>query len=81
MYYDVEIYKHWIVRYLQFDNITWEIHFREVYVDPYDTSHTIWFFGTPRYQIILCTEQDFRGRENDLKRAILRLIPSAFQWE
>lgn len=81
MYHNVEIYTDWSISWLLYDSHIWEVHFRKVFVDPYDSSHTIWFHSTPKYQIILITEQDFRGRELELKQAMISLLPRAFRWD
>ena len=78
MYHEVLIYKHWIVRYLTYDGHVWEIHFRQVFVDPYDTSATIWFLGHAKFQIVIITNQIFDNREQDFKKALFQIIPEAF---
>lgn len=78
-YYDTAIYKEWEVRHLLYNNVLWDIHFKQVFVDPHDTRHNIWFFSQPKYQIELIAEQDFRENELELKNAIMNIIPRAFR--
>lgn len=81
MYYNAEVYTEWSCSWVVYNNITWYIHFRKVFVDPHDASSTVWFHGSPKYSVELITLQDFRGREEDLKRAVLAILPRAFRWE
>jgi hypothetical protein len=80
-YIHTVIYKDWNTSILLYGGFFWEVHFRKVYTDPHDTSHNIWFFSQPKYHIEICTWQDFRGREADLKKAIIAILPRAFRWE
>lgn len=81
MFYAVNVYKKWKIKFLTYNNLLWEVHMREIYVDPYDTSSTIWFFDHPKYQITLCTGQDFRDREDEMKRVVLAMLPRSFRWD
>lgn len=82
MFFNTEIFTDWNSYSVIYNNVIWEVHFRKVYVDPYDTTQTIWFHGQPRYQVeLLCHSEDFRNRESELKKAVLSIIPRAFRWE
>ena len=74
------IYKDWSYFLLMLDDQIWEIHFRQVFVDPHDLNHNVWYFSKPKYQVEFRTDQDFRNREKELKKAILMMIPRAFRW-
>lgn len=80
-YYNTEIWTNWKQSYVWYNNHQWYINFRQVYVDPHETSETVWFFSKPKYQIEITTNQDFSEREADLKQALLAIIPRAFRWE
>jgi hypothetical protein len=80
MYYNVEIYTDWTCSYVLYDNMVWTIHFRKVFVDPHDARHTVWFHGTPKYQIEIISNQDFREREIELRETIRAILPRAFRW-
>lgn len=67
--------------WLLYDGIWWTFHFRQVYTDPHDLNHNIWYFSKPKYQIEINTQQDFRGRDGELKKALFRMMPRAFRWE
>lgn len=78
-YYDTAIYQEWEVRHLVYDNILWDVHFRQVYVDPHNTKHTIWFFSQPKYQIELISNHDYRTKPAELKKAVIAIIPRSFR--
>jgi hypothetical protein len=80
-YYNTQIYCNWDEKYILYENNVWSIHFREVYVDPHDSSQSIFFTGTPKYQIELCTEMDTRNDLDYLKRAIMAILPRSHLWE
>lgn len=80
-YHHTIVYRDWVYFVLLLDGHVWEIHFRHVYTDPHDLNHNLWFFSKPKYQIEMKTDQDFRNRDTDLKKAILLMIPRAFRWE
>jgi hypothetical protein len=80
-YYNTEIFTNWQQYHLWYNYERWNVHFRQVNVDPHETSETIWFFSQPKFQIEITTNQDFRGRDDDLKKALLAIIPRAFRWE
>ena len=79
-YHHTTIYKEWSYFMLMLDEQIWEIHFRKVYVDPHDLNHNLWYFSKPKYQVEFRTDQDFRNKETELKKAILMMIPRAFRW-
>jgi hypothetical protein len=81
MFFNTSIYTDWNSYHVIYHDVVWKVHFRKVYVDPYDTSETIWFHGQPRYQVELECFEDFRHREQELKRAVLSILPRAFRWE
>lgn len=81
MYYNIEIFQEWSVSYVLYHNVLWQVHFRQVSVDPHDTSQVIWFHSKPKYQIELICYEDFRGRERELKKAVLAILPRAFRWD
>lgn len=80
-YYNTQIYCSWDEKYIIYDNVIWSVHFREVYVDPHDASQSIWFTGTPKYQIELCTEADLTSDTDYLKRAIMAILPRSYLWD
>lgn len=79
-YYNAEVYTEWNESRLTVDGITWKVHFKQVYVDPHNTSHTIWFVGKPKYKIELECNHDFTGREHALRRALYMLTPRDYRW-
>jgi hypothetical protein len=78
-YYDTCIIKDWTIRHINYDDVMWEIHFKQVYVDPHDSRHTIWFFSQPKYQIELISYHDYRQDVASLKKAILHMLPRSFR--
>jgi hypothetical protein len=80
-YHHTIVYRNWVYFVLLLDGHIWEIHFRQVHTDPHDLNHNLWFFSKPKYQIEMQTNQDFRNKDAELKRAILLMIPRAFRWE
>lgn len=81
MFHAAEVYTDWSCSSVLYRDVVWNIHFRKVFVDPYDNSNTIWFHTTPRFQVELICNEDFRGKEQELKRAVLAIMPRAFRWE
>lgn len=80
-YYNTTLFRDWSVCCLLFEGSIWKFHFRQVFVDPHNTSSTIWFYSHPKYQIEIVTQQDFRGREREMKRSLYALFPRAFRWD
>lgn len=80
-YYHTTIFKDWNESHVYYNGFLWNIHFRNVFVDPHETSSSTWFFSTPRYQIELTTAQDFSENNNQLKDALLQILPRAFRWD
>jgi len=81
MFIAAEIYTDWYKYHILYRNVTWYVHFRKVYVDPYDITETVWFYGSPKFQIELIAEEDFRGKHRELKAALTAILPRAFRWE
>lgn len=75
VYFNSNVFTDWMVSHLLMDGETWDVHFRQVFVDPHDTRETIWFHSSPRYQIEVRTFQDFRNRETQLKDSLSLLLP------
>lgn len=80
-YYNIEIFQEWSCSHVLYHDVVWSIHFRQVFVDPHDTSHTIWFHGIPKYQIEIIANKDFRQDQKGLKNAVLSILPRAFRWD
>lgn len=78
-YYDTNIYKDWTVRHMIYDGILWDIHFKQVYVDPHNTKATIWFFSHPKFQIEMIAEHDYRNDPLRLKAAVMSMLPRSFR--
>jgi hypothetical protein len=81
MFIGAEIFTDWYKYHIIHRNVIWYVHFRKVYVDPYDVANTIWFYGSPKFQVELITEEDFRDRPRELKAALSAILPRAFRWE
>jgi len=80
-YHHTTIFKNWERYWLLFNDQYYAFNFRQVYTDPHDLNHNIWYFSKPKYQIEITTNQDFRGKDVELKRALIRMMPRAFRWE
>lgn len=78
-YFDTYIYKEWTIRHLEIDGILWDVHFKQVFVDPHDTQYTIWFFSHPKYQIELIARHDFRSEPQKMKAAVMMMLPRSFR--
>lgn len=81
MFHAVEIFTDWSCSSILINGVVWYVHFRKVFVDPYDTSNTIWFHTKPKFQIEIVSHQNMTGRDQELKRVIASLIPRSFRWE
>jgi hypothetical protein len=78
-YFDTAIYKDWEVRHVIYNDVIWDIHFKQVFVDPHNTRSTIWFYSHPKYQIEMIAYQDYRANDPELKQAIMSMLPSSFR--
>lgn len=79
-YYHTEVWTEWNTSHVMYDGVTWDVHFRRVFVDPHSCRESVWFTNKPRYQIQLQVRQDFRNRSSQLKKAVLAILPRAFKW-
>ena len=81
-YYSATIYTNWSVCCLLYDDVTWQINFREVFTDPYRSTRAVWFKGEPRYQIELVAKgEDFRNRTQLLKKHLTNILPKVSMLE
>jgi hypothetical protein len=78
-YFDTCIYKDWTIRHVVFDSIHWEIHFKQVYVDPHDTKYTVWFYSHPKYRVEMIARYDFREEHKRLKASVMSMLPRSFR--
>jgi hypothetical protein len=79
-YYHTEIWRNWDTSHILYDGNVWTVHFREVYSDPHDTNHSVWFSGKPKWQVELECTTDFRNNMTGLKQALVAILPRAFKW-
>lgn len=80
-YYNTEIVTLWDEKFVLYDNHIWSIHFKTIYVDPFDSEQCIWFTGTPKFQIEMTTETDLSQDKDYLYRAIMALLPRSHLWD
>lgn len=80
-YYHTVIWTDRSTYFVIYDNRTFCVHFRRVYVDPHSNLTHLWFSGKPQYQIQISCQEDFRGNLKYLKRAMMAILPRAFKWD
>lgn len=80
-YYHTVIWKDRSTYFVLYDDRTYAIEFRSVFVDPHSNRTHVWFNGKPQYQIEIRCEADFRENVRYLKRALMAILPRAFKWD
>lgn len=80
-YYHTAIWKDRCTYYVLYDDRTYLIEFRAVFVDPHSNRTHVWFNGKFQYQIEIRCEEDYRGNLRYLKRALMAILPRAFKWD
>lgn len=80
-YYHTEIWTDQCVYYILYENHTFCVNFRRVFVDPHSNLTHVWFNGKPQFQIEISCQEDFRDNHRYLKRALLAILPRAFKWD
>lgn len=78
-FYHTEIVTDVSISHLLYQGVIFTVHFRRIFTDPHDTSHSIWFYGSPKYQIEVQCDMDLRGNTRFLCRALTHIIPRAFK--
>lgn len=78
-FYHTEIFTDISVSHLLYQGVVFTVHFRRVFTDPHDTSHSIWFYGSPKYQIEIQCGMDFRSNTKFLYQALTHILPRAFK--
>lgn len=78
-FYHTEVFTEMSTSHILYSGINFYVHFRRVFVDPHNTQHSIWFYGTPKYQIEIECRQDLRQNRQLLRRAITSILPRAFK--
>lgn len=80
-YYHTVIWKDRVIYYVMYEDRTFCVKFRSVFVDPHSNRTHVWFNGKPQYQIEISCEADFRGNLRYLKRVLMAILPRAFKWD
>lgn len=80
-YYHTEIWSDQVVYYVLYEEYTFCVRFRRVFVDPHSNLTHVWFNGKPQFQIEITCQEDFRENTRYLKRALLAILPRAFKWD
>ena len=79
-YYNTEIWTDCSTSHILYNGMQWDVHFRQVFTDPFNTAYTIWMSGRPKYQVQICVNADYRNRDKELKEALIAILPRAFKW-
>ena len=80
-YYHTVIWTEQSTYFVIYDNRTYNVRFRRVFVDPHSNITHLWFNGKPQYQVVISCQEDFRGNMKYLKRALMAILPRAFKWD
>lgn len=80
-FYHTEIVTDVSISHLLFQGVVFKVFFRRVFTDPHDTQQSIWFYGTPKYQVEVQCQQDLRNNIGFLHQALTHILPRAFKLE